>query len=97
MGLAQAVFALLPQYGANFIFGWSGFFYESRLRETLIRLNLGQIVDTTEWYHVAGIVDALFTGIAMALGLMIGLIVALRQYEQWRQHAFSEASSVENI
>ncbi len=97
MGLSQAVFALLPDYGANFIFGWSGFFYESRLRETVIHLGFENIVDTTEWFHWVGLVDAALTGIAMALGLTIGLIMALKSYEQWRRREFNDGSSEETL
>jgi hypothetical protein len=99
LGVAAAVFALVQalfvgvdlmlgaddNLGVGLITAWSGYFYQSRLHDNLMRWGLESVVATKNWFHYAAIFDAALTGIAMAVGLSAGLIIADTWYQRWEK------------
>ncbi|GAB4528275.1 MAG: hypothetical protein Kow0063_04330 [Anaerolineae bacterium] len=83
--LVQFVFFRARDYGPGLIFAWSGFFYQSRLRDPLIHWGLESVLSIENWFHYAAVIDAALTGIAMAVGLSAGLIAAHNWYQRWER------------
>jgi hypothetical protein len=88
--LVQTIFVVVdlmlgPQrdLGTALMFTWSGYTYKGGLYDTLDRWGLEGILSMDNWFHVPAVVDAALTGLVLAAGLSVGLIVAGRRYRQW--------------
>jgi uncharacterized caspase-like protein len=80
--LAQALFVLARDYGTGLMFVWDGSLYESRMEDNLIAWGMEGVYATRNWFHYAAIIDAALAGIALAVGLTVGLVVAGNWYQE---------------
>jgi hypothetical protein len=82
--LVQAVFVLVRDHGTGLMFVWDGSVYESRVEDNLVAWGWEKVHATRNWFHYAAIIDAALTGIALAIGLTVGLVVAGNRYQEWK-------------
>jgi hypothetical protein len=89
--LVQVVFVVIDvmlgpeaHLGTALMFGWSGYTYRSGLYDILRNWGLESVLSTDNWFHYPAIVDAALVGIALALGLTTGLIIAGNRHRNWR-------------
>jgi hypothetical protein len=66
------------------MFVWDGSVYESRVEDNLVAWGWEKVHATRNWFHYAAIIDAALTGIALAIGLTVGLVVAGNRYQEWK-------------
>jgi len=85
LALVQAAFVLARDrnLGTGLVFAWSGYYYQSGLNDTLVHWGLDGILAIQDWYHYAAVIDAGLTGIALAVGLAVGLNVAGHLFNKW--------------
>jgi hypothetical protein len=80
----QIIFVLAEELdiGSMLVFGWSGSFYRSYLDRPLGFLGLEDLMKISNWYNYASVIDSALTGIALAVGITMGMILASQNYQR---------------
>jgi len=68
--------------GLGLVFAWSGEFYSHHLPDLLHPIGLGGITTFENWYHLPAILDSALTGIVLAVGITVGLIISSQSYRR---------------
>ncbi len=79
--LVQAAFVLAKNFGVGLVYSWSLYFYESRLYD---RFAAAGGEPSASLFAVLSMFDAALAGLALALGLAAGMVIAGNWHRRWK-------------
>lgn len=82
--LVLGLFTALANYGVGQTYFWSAEFYRYRLDDVLPGWGLAWVMELANWDAIISLVDAALVGVALAVGLMAGMLIAYRDFARWK-------------